>query len=64
MSETYVIGSYVLRKPVSALRVQVICEDSATFLCSWDSERTNTSEHVCNDILGLEHLHETIVFGV
>lgn len=64
MSETYVIGTYVLRQPMRALRVQVICEDSTTLLCSRDGERANASEHVCDNVLGLEQLHKTIVFGV
>ena len=58
------IGTYVLRQPMRALRVQVICEDSTTLLCGWDGERANASEHVCNNILGLEQLYKTIVFGV
>ena len=58
------IGTYVLRQPMRALRVQVICEDSTTLFCGWDGKRANASEHVCNNILGLEQLYKTIVFGV
>ena len=58
------IGGYVLRKPMRTLRVQVVCEDSTSLLCSWDGERANTSEHICNNILGPEQLYKAIVFGV
>jgi len=64
MSKTYVIGTHVLRQPTSALRVQVVCEDSTTLLCSRDGERANTSEHVGNNVRGLEQLYKTIVFSV
>ena len=60
----YVIGDYVLRKPMRALRVQVVCKDSATFLPGRDRERANASEHICNNILGLEQLYKAIVFSV
>lgn len=58
------IGSYVLRQPMRTLRVQVICNDSTTLLCSRDSEWPHTGEHVCNNILGCEQLNKTIVFSV
>lgn len=60
--KTYVIGTYVLPQPMHALRIQVICENSATLLCGWDGEWPNTSEYVCNNIFRFEQLYKTIMF--
>lgn len=64
MSHTNVIDTYVLPQPMHAFRVQIIRKDSTTLFCSRDREGPNTSEHVCNNILWLEQLYKTIVFGV
>ena len=45
-------------------RIQVVCEDAASFLGSRNRERTNTSEDVCNDIFRFEQMHETFMLRV
>lgn len=64
MQGTNVVGDDVPRKPMRTLRVQVIREDSTTFLCSRDDEWADTSEHVRDNILGLEQPYKAIVFSV
>ena len=58
------ISDYVLREPMRAIRVQVICKDSTTFFCGRDCKRADTSKDICNNVSRLEELYKAIVFSV